>query len=425
VFTLLLLVGDPLWQTFSRICYTDMLLAMAMIGALFAFDRDPELSRKRSKLLFGAFLAFGIMAKNVAGLLPVAVIVLCCLILRKRPPVRNLILSGAIALALVAPWHLYQVIAHPRWFWTDYVQIQLLQFGMKPPVQISGDGPAWYYIKRLLLTDPLLVLLSAMGIPYLVRAVRAGNQNAALLLSWLAVAAGSLLIFRYRNLSYLLYSIPPLCYVAAAYTLRTLPARRHLIAAALAVVFCVKAVNGTQSWGLPFEAGQTVASAKWFRWYAGQHRANELIAVNPDDEYYATALPLAKIRYCYLDPGSVVQRYAPRYSFLGITVSTAQFDNLENLMPQFRQRLLRWGLASTEPIATNIVARSVQDILGLVETHPESDFYISTSLVGQIPPQQLEGRRIVPLSRDRCFLLAGHQAEGAVARARWGMPNNW
>ena len=425
MFTLLLLVGDPLWQTFSRICYTDMLLAMAIIGALYCFDRDAELKATRSKLLFGAFLAFGIMAKNVAGLLPVAVILVFAAITRRRPPLRNLIQSGAIALALVAPWHVYQLIVHPRWFWTDYVQIQLLQFGVRPPVQISEDGPAWYYLKRLLLTDPLLVLLSLAALPNAVRAVRAGNRNAALLLSWLVVAAGSLLIFRYRNLPYLLYSVPPLCCIAAAYALRTLPARRQLVTAALAIVFCVKAVNGSEPWGLPFGPEQTVASAKWFRWYAGQNRANELIAVNPDDEYYATALPLAKIRYCYLDPGSVVQRYGPRYAFLGITVSAAQFDNLDSLMPQFRERLQRWGLASTEPIATNIVARSVEDILQLVEAHPESDFYIPTSFVGQIPPPLLAGRRIVTLSRDRCFLLSADPAGGEVARARWGMPSNW
>src|SRR5215472_16161033 len=61
VITLLLAVGKPLWYTFSRICYTDMLLAFAIIGALWTFDRDPELARARSVLLFGGFLAVGTM----------------------------------------------------------------------------------------------------------------------------------------------------------------------------------------------------------------------------------------------------------------------------------------------------------------------------------------------------------------------------
>ena len=424
-FTALLLVSDPLWQTFSRICYTDMLLVMATDGALYIFDRDPQLEQSRNIFLFGGFIAFGIMAKNVAGCLPLAVVLLYCAIVRTRPPLRNLMKSGALAAVLVAPWHLYQVISHPRWFWTDYVQIQLLQFGVKPPVQISEDGPLWYYLKRLVLTDPLLVILSLIALPFLIRAIRSGNRNAALLLAWIAVAAGSLFLFRYRNVPYLLYAIPPLCYACAAYALPRLPVRRSAITAALAIIFCLRAVNASEPWGLPFGSGQTVTSAKWFRWYAVQQRPNELIAIDPDDEYYATALRLPRIRYCYLDPGRVVQRYAPRYAFLGITVSAAQFDNLDNWIPQFRQRLLRWGLASTEPIATNISAPSVDDILRLVETHPESDFYVSTALMRRLPAPVLAGRRLVPLSRDRCFLLAANAGGSEVSRGRWDMPNNW
>src|SRR5215467_15305893 len=38
--TAILVISDPLWHTFSRICYTDMLLALAIVGALWPFDRD-------------------------------------------------------------------------------------------------------------------------------------------------------------------------------------------------------------------------------------------------------------------------------------------------------------------------------------------------------------------------------------------------
>src|SRR4029079_12910974 len=101
-------------------------------------------------------------------------------------------------------------------FWTDYVRIQLLQFGFEPPAQTSQEGAVWFYVKRFVLTDPLLALLSAIALPSLVGAVRAGRREAALLLSWIAVAGGALLLFHYRNLPYLLYAIPPLCIAAAA-----------------------------------------------------------------------------------------------------------------------------------------------------------------------------------------------------------------
>ena len=421
----LLALGNPLWHTFSRICYTDMLLALAIIGALWTFDRDSDLLQTRSILLFGGFLAWGLMAKNVAGLLPLGVVLLSSVLARRRPPVAGLVKSCALAGLLVAPWHLYQAISHPLWFWTDYVKIQLLQFGLKPPVQTSAEGPVWFYLKRLALTDPLLVLLSAVALPYLVGAVRAGKREAALLLSWSLVAGGALLIFHYRNLPYLLYSIPPLCVMTAVYALPRLGRRPKLAAAALAVVFCIKAAGGAQVWGLTFGSTAPVSSAKWFRWYAELRRPNELIAVDSDDEFYATALPIARIRYCYLDPGQLARRYAPDYAFLGITVSTAQFEDMSRWEPQFRERLLEWGLPSGAPIATNIMAASVDDIVRLVATHPDSDFYLQASIIHQIPPDVMAAKRIVRLSADRCFVLAPDTREATALQALWRMPEDW
>ena len=49
----LLLVSNPLWHTFSRVCYTDMLLVAAMAAALFTVARDPRLARPGSILAFG------------------------------------------------------------------------------------------------------------------------------------------------------------------------------------------------------------------------------------------------------------------------------------------------------------------------------------------------------------------------------------
>jgi hypothetical protein len=422
---LLLAVANPLWHTFSRVCYTDMLLALAMIGALWTFDRDWTLTQPRAILEFAGCLAFGLMAKNVAGLLPLAIVVIACLVAGRRPPVVNLLKACGVAVLLVAPWHLYQAISHPRWFWTDYVQVQLLEFGLKPPIQPSSDGPVWFYVRRFLLTDPLLALLSLFALPPLIRAVRARQPEAALLFSWTLVAAGSLLIFHYRNLPYLLYSIPPLCIIAAVYALPRLVTRPILAAAALVAILGVKAASPSEVWGVPFGAVEVVSSAKWFRWYAEQRRPNELIAVNSDDEFYGTALPIPKIHYCYLDPGQLARRYAPHYAFLGITVSTAQFLELDRWEPQFRERLQRWGLASSAPIATNIMSGSVADIVQLVATRPRSDFYLPADITAQLPPETLASRSIVHLSPERSFLLASDPPDGRVSRARWDLPKDW
>jgi 4-amino-4-deoxy-L-arabinose transferase-like glycosyltransferase len=429
VLALLLMVANPLWHTFSRVCYTDMLLALAMIGALWTVDRDPGLSDRRNVLLFGAFLALGLMAKNVAGLLPLAVLSVACLLTRRRLPVVPILKSCAVAAAIAAPWHLYQLIAHPRWFWTDYVQIQLLEFGFHPPAQPSPDGPVWFYLKRLLLTDPLLSLLGLIALPFLVRAVRAGKRDAGLLLSWLLVTGVALLSFRYRNLPYLLYSVPPLCLAAAAYAVPAFGNRPKLAAVLLAAVFCVKVAFASEVWGLSYGATAPVSSAQWLRWYADQRRPNELIAVNSDDEFYAAALPIPKIHYCFLDPDELVRRYAPHYAYLGITVSAAEFQEIDRWQPQFLERLHQWGLGSAAPIATNITAPSPADIVRLVATHPHTDFYLGRDIFSRIPPEVRSTRRIVPLSADRSFLLAmgGHEdgPETRVAQVRWSVPKDW
>jgi Dolichyl-phosphate-mannose-protein mannosyltransferase len=419
----LLALANPLWHTFSRICYTDMLLALATIGALWTFDRDWSLSQRRSILLFGACLAFGVMAKNVAGLLPLAIVLLACLLARKPLPLGNLLKAAFVTIVLAAPWHLYQLFSHARWFLTDYLQIQLLQFGLEPPIQPWSDGPVWFYVKRTALTDPLLVALGALALPHLVRAVRAGKPADALLVSWLVVAGGALLAFRYRNLPYLLYAIPPLCLMAASALARL--GRPQLVAALLAAVFSIKVAAGSQVWGVPFAAATPITAEKWFRWYAEQRRPNELIAVNSDDEFYGTALPIPKIRYCYLDPTELARRYAPHYAFLGITVSAGQFQDLEQWEPRFRQRLLSWGLDSTEPIATNIMAGSLDEIVRLVATHPHDDFYLPANVIVQLPEQVIAARRTVLLSRDRSFLLAADAPEARVDPPAWRIPESW
>jgi 4-amino-4-deoxy-L-arabinose transferase-like glycosyltransferase len=425
VLAMLLMVADPLWHTFSRVCYTDMLLALAMIGALWAVDRDPCLSERRNIFLFGAFLALGLMAKNIAGLLPLAILCVACLLTRRRLPVVPILKSCAVTAAIVAPWHVYQLISHPRWFWTDYVQVQLLEFGLRPPAQPSPDGPVWFYLKRLLLTDPLLSLLVLIALPFLVRAVRAGKHDAGLLLSWLLVTGLALLSFRYRNLPYLLYSIPPLCLAAAAYAVPVFGKRPKLAAVLLAAVFCIKVTFASQVWGLSYGATAPVSSAQWLRWYADQRRTNELIAVDSDDEFYAAALPIRKIHYCYLDPNELVRRYAPHYAYLGITVSAAQFQEIDRWEPQFLARLNQWVLPSAAPIATNIMAPSPADIVRLVETHPHIDFYLRRDMVNLIPPEVRSTRRIVPLSADRSFLLALNGSETQVSEVRWSVPKDW
>ncbi len=271
----------------------------------------------------------------------------------------------------------------------------------------------------------MLLLLVLIALPFLVAAVRAGKRDAALLLSWLLVTGVALLSFRYRNLPYLLYSIPPLCIMAAAYAVPALGNRHKLFTVMLAAAFCFKVAFASQVWGLSFGPNAPVFSAQGLRWYAEQRRPNELIAVDSDDEFYAAALPIRKIHYCYLDPDGLARRYAPHYAYLGITVSAAQFQDIDRLEPKFLERLGRWGLPSAAPIATNIMAPSAADIVRLVETHPYIDFYLRRDILDQLSPEVRSSRRIVALSADRSFLLATDRTEARVVQGGWNAAEEW
>jgi hypothetical protein len=421
----LLLLVNPVWNTFSRICYTDMLLSAAMIAALFSLLRDPSLARRRTIVVSGICLAAGVMAKNVAGLLPLVILLLCFLITRKQPPVPAILQTCAVAALIIAPWHIYQLVSHHQWFLTDYVRIQLLKFGLSPPAQPSPEPHALFYLKRLVFTDPLLFLLAALGVPSLVKSAVRRKMEAALVLAWLLVAGAALFAFSYRNLPYLLYSIPPLCLVAAAYGPLSSGRRQSALIALVIAAFAAKVFWSGEYWGLSFGSPAPIPAAKWLRAYAEMDRPSELILVSPDDEFYAATLPLPGVRYCFIDPAGVARNYAPHYAELGITVTAAQFAELDRWRPRFRERLSEWGLDSGEPIATTIVAESESDVLKAIASRPHSDFYLPASFRTKVAAHRAGSHRIFDLSPERFFLLALDPGSGEGHARLWQLPTAW
>ena len=70
---IILLLANPLWRTFSHLCYTDMLWVGFTVISIFCVQSDPTLSTRHSFWGFVASTAGGVMTKNVGGLLPVIV----------------------------------------------------------------------------------------------------------------------------------------------------------------------------------------------------------------------------------------------------------------------------------------------------------------------------------------------------------------
>jgi hypothetical protein len=406
-----LLLSNSLWHIFSRLCYTDMLLVGCIASSVFIFRSDPLLRRPRSLWGFAAFCAAGVMVKSTAGFLPFAIVVVYSMLVDRnnRPRPARILLALAFAALMVAPWHIYQTLVHPQWFWADYVQTQLLGFGLHPPAQTSTETQLGFYTKRLILTDPVLFVPLAVAIPFLVREVRRRSATMpALTLAWLAVTGGALLLFRYRNLPYALYLIPPACLAAAVYGPAFSNRWAKISLAGLVVVFGLKCADSGQPWGITFGSAEPLPAVAALHFYYKLARPNELILVDSDDDLYAAALPLPRVRYCFLDPENVVVAYAPHYAALGITLTESQFENLPYLQPAFEARLKEWGLDSTEPIGTAIVIPSRTMLPQLFRAHRDSDFYISAAdweLLRRETPIDVT-HQTIEASNGRKFLLA-------------------
>ena len=93
------------------------------------------------------------------------------------------------------------------------------------------------------------------------------------------------------------FSLPPAGGAAAPRPERAL--RRALVVPALPVA---KAVAPHQIWGIPFQAESVNPTDAALDSYASLHRGNDLVLVEPDDQFYSADLRLTQVRYLYIDP---------------------------------------------------------------------------------------------------------------------------
>ena len=139
------------------------------------------------------------------------------------------------------------------------------------------------------------------------------------------------------------------------------------------------------------------------RAYYNLHRDAELIVVEPDDEFYSSTLPIPHVRYCFLDPSGALA--VPYYPPLGIAVSAEQFVRLPELLPEFRKRLLAWGLDSTEPVAGAITLRTPGELDAIIHSRPNSDFYLPSAWTTALPEAK-RAHHWYRYSDSRSFLLS-------------------
>lgn len=409
----LLLLSNRLWQVVAGMGLTDGLLAAATAATVYCVFVDPRLERRGPFLGFALALASAVLAKSVAGLLPLLVLLLYAAVAPRdaRPRLPRLVQCALLAAAVAAPWFLYNAIAHPRWFWAEHVGLEILAYGAGAPPQTSQENQVWFYIRRLALTDPFLLAAVLAALPWFAAAMRRKRPAAECLLAcWLAVVLAAAVLWQYRNVSYLLPALPALAILAAGYN-PLFERGRGTALVALAVIFVLKANNPAHPWSLSF-AHDSVPPARLLEDYCRMGRANELIVIEPDDGFYATLLPIPRVRYGYLAPDVPAGRYRLDFRGMGIMVTAAEFAELDRHEPVFRARLREWGLDSPEPIATVILVRDAGDLARILAARPAADLLIPARLAHMLPATAHSriGRG------DHVLLLSQETHERAAAR---------
>ncbi len=127
----LLLATNHLWHVLGGSCMTDGILAALYISAMYCLFADPWLESRAALWGYSGAVAAAILTKSIAGILPLGVLGLYWLAAppKYKPRFWRVCLAGGLALALAAPWFLYELAAHGRWFLAEHIGVEILGYG--------------------------------------------------------------------------------------------------------------------------------------------------------------------------------------------------------------------------------------------------------------------------------------------------------
>jgi len=414
----LLLASNHLWHVLGSMCLTDGLLVAFTTAAVYCLFADPWLESRAAFWGYAGSVAAAILTKSVAGALPLGILALYWLLAprNRRPALGRMCAAAALALALAAPWFVYQAVAHHRWFWAEHVDIEILGHGAGAPPQTTHENQALFYLMRMLRIDPLLAALALVALPALAAELKRRSAPAVLLACWISVVLAAVFFWQYRNVTYLLPLVPAAAILAACYgTLAEVRSGKWLLAVALAG-FALKAATPGEPWGISFRGGTVVPAAPMLSEYCGMGRANELVLVQLDDEMYSSVLPLPRARYYLIGHTPVSGRYGMDFAAMGIVLDADRFDDLGRWLPFFGRQLRDWGMESTGPVGTLIVGSSAAGLARTIRNHPTSDFFIPEGYREAVSAAAAAAHEIVPMPPGHFLLLARETHPAAPPR---------
>lgn len=356
----LLVAGHPLWISMGQRNMTDALLAAFLVAAAWQLWRHGS----RAGPAFAMTVAAAILVKSVAGLLPLAIYGVIWALEPKsqRAGWRHMAGVAAWITILTLPWFAYQVITHPRWLWEEFVNVEILAWGLGSPPQTSEESAAIFYGRRLFAMDPMFCVIAAAGCIWTLR--RAAGGRRVMLIAWISVCSLAFFAYSYRNVTYLLPLIPALAVAAGLHV----PRRLALV---LALVCAAKAAFLWPTAHAPEQVFYALES------YCSERRANETVIVSAADQFYSTLLPLRNLRYAFAESEFPSKGFAMDFRAMGIAVTVDEFLNLDTHVARYRNQLSRWGVRGSDPIASVVLYRDQADLERLIRGRSHADFILA------------------------------------------------
>ncbi len=152
---ILLFTGEFVFA--SRQFRTDVPVTASILAAVYFFIRGWD--ERKWYLGFGMVLATGVLFKNIIGFFALPIAFIFCLVYKKWDWLKNSYfwMGTALAVVLVAPWHIYESIKFGKTFWEIYAGYHLFQRFIRPIV--GGGVSTWSYIVFLFrFAEPWIVV---------------------------------------------------------------------------------------------------------------------------------------------------------------------------------------------------------------------------------------------------------------------------
>ncbi|MCC6588339.1 MAG: glycosyltransferase family 39 protein [Bryobacterales bacterium] len=364
-----ILAMTPLFAQMANRTMTDAVLCLLLFGATYILTGDPQMRSWRTWTAVGAASGLAILLKSTAGVLPLMVLAAWWIVAKDRPSLAAIVRAGFIALLAGLPWYFWQYHLHSRWFYAEFIQVELLAYGAgAPPQQTAGESAIGFYAARLWQVAPVVLVAGLAGLFAIHHRIQRREPAPMLLLLSMIVVAAAVVGYQYRNLPYVLPLLPLLA-VAAGY----LPRPLVVIALIAAAVYAGRYQ--------PPQTHEQLAIRRALERRSQLHRANAVLIVGLPEAFYASTLPLPKLHYALPAAEQPPEGFALDFQRLGITIPIETFLDLEAHQPRFTAELRAWGLPNDDAMATVVTYRDPSQIEALAERRPDLDIFYADGRV--------------------------------------------